>query len=331
MKSFPRVVTLTLHPAIDRIVKIDAMRPGGTFDGSAQLTLPAGKGINTARVLGSLSGDATKIVAAAWAGENESHYFKTRLRELGGIDCAICPRAVPTRFAHTYLETDGRETHIKEAMSAPNAAESNAFLEFWRKIIRKGDIVAICGSAPKGTKPAFLKSVFSIAHERGASAIVADTNGPALDAAAISRIKILKGNAAEIGALLKLGASFNSADTSHCRQLLDALQRKSAPEKVLITLGSEGALLASSGKMLHCKVNPRHFDYKIISTTGCGDAATAGTLWSLLLADDNDESILLFAVACGAAKTLWADPGKISLKHFRLFVRYCLMNPIETP
>src|SRR5438874_1502081 len=150
MKSSPRVVTLTLHPAIDRVVKIDTMRPGGTFDGRAQLTLPAGKGVNTARVLGSLSDDPAKIVAAIWIGEDEAHFFKTRLRELAGIGCAVCARAVPTRFAHTYLEADGRETHIKEAMSTPSATESIEFLKFWRKILRKGDIVAICGSAPKG-------------------------------------------------------------------------------------------------------------------------------------------------------------------------------------
>lgn len=327
MKSPTRVVTLTLHPAIDRVVKIDAMQPGGTFDARAQLILPAGKGVNTARVLGQLCGNGNSVLAAAWAGENEAQFFKTRLRELGSIASAICPRPVATRFAQTYLEASGRETHIKEAMAAPSAAESRAFLDFWRKTVRAGDVVAVCGSAPQGTPPALLKSVFQIAHERGARAIVADTNGPALHAAARSRIALLKGNALEVGALLKLGEPFAMNNAAHCRHILESFSKSGAPERILITLGSEGALLVSNRRILHCKIDPAHFTHTIVSTTGCGDAATAGAVWSLL-ASSGDELLLRNAVACGGAKTLSADPGAISLKSVRVFVRYCLTKPI---
>ncbi|MEI6231894.1 MAG: PfkB family carbohydrate kinase [Planctomycetota bacterium] len=327
MKSPTRVVTLTLHPAIDRVVKIQTMRPGGTFDGRSELTLPAGKGVNTARVLGSLCGSEHRIIAAAWTGENEASFFKTKLRELNAIDCLICPRAVPTRFAQTYLEADGRETHIKESMPAPTPAESRAFLAFWEKTVRPGDLVAVCGSAPKGTTIAFLKSVFRIAHERGISAIVADTNGPALTVAARSSISLLKGNALELGELLELDTTFQMNNPAHRIRILDFLSTKNAPQKVLITLGAEGALLVSSQGIFHGQIDATHFTHTIVSTTGCGDAATAGAVWGMLL-ESSDEHLLRRAVACGGAKTLSEDPGAISLKSVRRFVRYCLLKPL---
>ena len=256
MNSTARVVTLTLHPAIDRVVRINVMQPGGTFDGTPLMTLPAGKGVNTARVIAALTGAPERVVAVAWAGETEAPFFVSKLLELSGIACAICPRPTATRFAQTYLEADGRETHIKETMAAPSTMERHELLAFWRKTVCPGDVVAVCGSAPKGTTLAFLKSVFEIAHERGACAVVADTNGAALEAAAVSRLAVLKGNALEIGALLQISAPFNVNDITHRRSLLDFFSRKGAPEKVLITLGGSGALLATRDRVSASTQNP---------------------------------------------------------------------------
>lgn len=326
-----RVVTLTLHPAIDRVVSIREMRAGATFDARELLAIPAGKGVNTARVLRELWGASQRILAAAWAGEREVRFFREGLRELGGIHSAICPRACATRFAHTYLEESGRETHIKEAMPAPSAGEERALLDFWRKTVRKGDVVAVCGSAPEHTRADTLKRIFKIAHERGASAIIADTNGPALIAAGSSGIDLLKGNADEIGAWLKLDCAFDAQRTEHRRRLHRALNKSGAPKKILITLGSAGALLATKARILRGFIRKKIPAEKIVSATGCGDAATAGVLWSVLEADASDETLLARAVACGTAKLFSADPGKISLKRVRFFVRYCLTKAIGAP
>ncbi len=53
---------------------------------------------------------------------------------------------------------------------------------------------------------------------------------------------------------------------------------------------------------------PRVAKSKIVSPTGCGDAATAGWLWAF--ADRaTPEEALRRAVACGTAKLFSADPG----------------------
>jgi len=328
----PRVITLTLHPAIDRVVTIDSMEPGGTFNGREQLTVPAGKGVNTARVLRQLCGKRQSILAVVWAGENEADFFKKYLRDESGIDCAVCPRKVRTRFAQTYLETDGRETHIKESMPPPSARERAAFLRFWNQTVKRGDIVAVCGSAPPEMPRATLKAIFQIANARGAGDIVVDSSGDVLRAAAATHVGTLKGNAAEIGEFIGCDGSFDPRQSAHLELLRSALNDNRGFADFLITRGAQGAIYADGLLKLECKMPPTQMNHAIVATTGCGDAATAGLLWGMLRhTSETCEDVLRRAVACGAAKTLSADPGKISLKSARRFVRYCLSKPLLTP
>ena len=298
------------------------MRPGATFDGKLHLAVPAGKGVNTARSLHALCAPSLRIVTAIWAGAGDADFFKSRLRE-AGIECAVCPRSVPTRRAHTFLEATGRETHIKETMPAPSAAEQRALLQFCNKAFRAGDIVAVCGSAPAGTPLSMLRRIFKTARKCGAGLILADTNGAALTAAGAAGVDILKGNAAEIGAWLQCSAPFDSANTRHLRSLRSALLRHNAPEKIVITLGAAGVMLASKHELLRCALREKIDPHDIVSVTGCGDAATAGILWSLLLRENSSQALLARAAACGAVKLFSADPGKLSLKSVQHFVRYC--------
>ena len=310
----PRVVTLTLHPAIDRVIQISKMTPGATFDGRELLRVPAGKGVNTARALSELLAPAKNIVAAAWLGTNEARWFSSELRKRNGIQAAICPRACATRFALTFLEDDGRETHIKECMAPPSEAEQAELLRFWRKTVRRGDIVALCGSTPAGTKASTLRSLFTIAREQGAAYILVDSNGALMLEAARAGVDFLKGNAMEIGAWLKLAHPFDLENAGHERAIENAFTKTGAPKTVLITLGAQGAAIASNSKILKIlppKLNRR---FKIVSATGCGDAATAGVLWSVLLGESRHELALKRGLACGSAKLASADPGSLSLK-----------------
>lgn len=310
----PRVVTLTLHPAIDRVIQISKMTPGATFDGRELLRVPAGKGVNTARALSELLAPAKNIVAAAWLGTNEARWFSSELKKRNGIQAAICPRACATRFALTFLEDDGRETHIKECMAPPSEAEQAELLRFWRKTVRRGDIVALCGSTPAGVRTATLSSLFEIARENGAAYILVDSNGPLLLEAAKAGVDFLKGNASEIGAWLNLARPLDYSIDAHRIKLFKALNRAGAPKTVLITLGAKGAVVTDGAKIVHAPPPELDRNFKPVSTTGCGDAATAGVLWSLLLGESNIEMELARALVCGTAKLSSADPGGLSLK-----------------
>ena len=67
------------------------------------------------------------------------------------------------------------------------------------------------------------------------------------------------------------------------------------PKVVAVTMGSDGALIASAGKMAHVPA----FKVNVVDSTGAGDAFMGGLSYGLLQ-DWNHRSVGLFANACAA-------------------------------
>ena len=314
-----RFVTLTLHPAIDRILRVDTLTPGDTFDARVEFSVPSGKGVNTARSLRHVVGPRSVIRAAAWIGAGEAEWYARELLRLSRIQAVLCPRACATRLANTILEKSARETHIKETMATPTAREAGELLRCWSAAIQPGDIVAVCGSAPRGTKPSTLKKVFRIAREKRAAAVIADTNGPALDIAGAAGIDGIKGNAAEIGAWLGLNTALDAENDQHRRAIQASFERRGAPKSILVTMGPRGAMYLTPDTLL-LAAPPRVTKSYIVTATGCGDAATAGWMWALRDRCDAAE-LLQRVVACGTAKLNSADPGSLNAHHVNAFLK----------
>lgn len=314
-----RIVTLTLHPAIDRVLCVESLEPGATFDAQLAITVPAGKGVNTARSLSCLPGGGNrKIVAAVWLGAGEARWFSEQLADGAHIRAAVCARECLTRFAYTILEPGGRETHIKEFMPPVTAREEKKLLSFWKQTIQRGDLFAFCGSAPQQTSASTLASLFKIAR-RCAKTIIADTNGPALRIAGEMSLDGIKGNASEIGQWLGLAGPLRIEEKAHRETLRDALARPGAPRTILMTMGATGAVLATQDELYFAGA-PGLPDRLGKSATGCGDAATAGWIWALQAGASPDEQ-LCRAVACGSAKFASADPGELAPKFVKELMR----------
>ncbi len=311
--------TLTLHPATDRILDIARLEAGGVLDSRLRLEVPAGKGVNTARSLSCIVGGKSIIQAAVWLGENEKAKWKKELTAKK-IRLAACLRPVPTRLCLTVLEKGtGRETHLRDEMPRPTVKEEQALLKFSRTLALRlrNHHVAVCGSAPPGTRLSTLKTILEILKQKSAH-VIADTNGLFLRAAFRSGLTCVKGNAVEIADLLKCKGPFDPNVAAHRRKLHQATARatptkppgeSTLPGMILVTLGSGGAVLSHANGLWMCR--PPEFDSsRIKSTTGCGDAATAGLLWGISRSIVPKE-LLKEAVAFGTAKLLFEDPGKI--------------------
>lgn len=315
-----RTVVISLHPALDRIVRVDALRPGDTFDGRVELLIPSGKGVNTARGIASLGGSRSQVVPIVWLGKAERGWYTGELLRLSGLRAVIVPRRCATRQALTVLERNGRETHIKEAMAAVTPKEEREFLKIYTKSVRPGDTVVLAGSPPPGVSDRFVRDLFLRARERGAKKIVADTHGRLLEIAARAGLDGIKGNAAEIGAWLKLPGAFEPESPSHRKRLNAAFSGKGAPKAVMITRGTKGACFANANGLWVARA-PKLSAAQFKSATGCGDAATAG--WISALENYLEPAgVLRFAIACGSAKACSADPGDLNTKlAYRLFAK----------
>jgi len=305
-----RTIVISLHPALDRIVRVDSLRPGDTFEGRVELLIPSGKGANTARGIASLGGRNSHVIPIVWLGVAERGWYTSELERLSGLRAVVCSRSCATRQALTVLERNGRETHIKEAMAAVTPREERAFLDLYTKTIQRGDAVVLAGSPPPGVQDGFVRNLFSRARERGATKIVADTHGRLLEIAARAGLDGIKGNAAEIGAWLGLGGAFDPESSTQRTRLNAAFKGKGTPKAVMITRGSKGACYANSEGLWVARA-PKLSAAQFNSATGCGDAATAGWLHAI---DQQlqPEEMLRFAVACGSAKACSADPGDLN-------------------
>lgn len=304
-----RFLTLTLHPAVDRVFAATRVTPGAIHEAALLREVPAGKGVNTARSLrGILSKKSARIDAAVWCGAGERAFF-VRALKAERIAARVLARPVKTRLCVTVLEDGGRETHFKGAMPKPSGVECHALLKGLEKTLRgfRG-VVALCGSAPPGTPPRVLNEVLRRLHAAKATLLV-DANGPLLEAAGRAGVDGLKGNAREIAAWLGLRGSFSPRNAKHRKRLLARLGTAGGrgPRSVLVTLGSRGAFLATpDGCWLACA--PKVARTFVRSSVGCGDAATAG--WMLAVAEARAPAqALCRAVAAGSAKVYSADPG----------------------
>ncbi|HEY3323966.1 MAG TPA: PfkB family carbohydrate kinase [Planctomycetota bacterium] len=321
-----RAVTVTLNPAVDRILQIKTLTRGGTFDADLMLTVPAGKGVNTARSLRSVFDGP--IVAATWIGSDQAAWFKSWLAEHHGIRAASCERnGIRTRFAYTVLEQCGRETHMKENMRGVEPAHERALLAFLQKTIRRGDLVALCGSAPKGTTGSTIRKLLDLAREKGAAAVIADTNGEPLEVAGAAGLYGLKGNAAEIGGWLRLPDVLRVTKKTHRRALLAAFEREGAPKTILMTMGAAGALMAVPGRIFVAAPPPLG-KKDCRAATGCGDAATAGWLWAMSDGCSPAET-LRRAVCCGTAKLASPDPGGLDVRRVRKFLKRVVVSEVR--
>lgn len=305
-----RFLTLTLHPAVDRVFAAARVTPGGIHEAALLREVPAGKGVNTARSLrGILLKKSARIDAAVWCGAGERDFF-VRALKAEKIAARVLDRPVKTRLCVTVLEDGGRETHFKGAMPRPSRAECRALLRGLEKTLRglRG-VVALCGSAPPGTPPRVLREVLRRLRAAKATLLV-DANGPLLSAAGRAGVDGLKGNAREIAAWLGLQGSFSPRNAKHRKRLLARLGGRGSsfgPRSVLVTLGSRGAFLATREGCWLARA-PKVARKLVRSSVGCGDAATAG--WMLACAEARAPAqALCRAVAAGSAKVYSADPG----------------------
>ena len=283
------IVTLTLNPSLDRTVDVDALERGTLIRTSEPVLEAGGKGVVVARALSANGVAALGIVAVAGPeGAELSH-----LLERDGILCRFVPVSGRTRSNLTICEPDGTVTKINEPGSPLTDADVTALATAVRTSVRDGDWLVLSGSTPPQFDPARLATLLGEATAAGAS-IAVDSSGNALEAAIASRPRIVKPNRAELAELV-------GRDLSSVADVVAAAEevRARGVEIVLVSLGSEGAVLVGPDGML---MGESPVD-QIRSTVGAGDSFLAGFL-SRFIQDERDvEAALVEALTWGSAAT----------------------------
>jgi 6-phosphofructokinase 2 len=290
----PTIVTLTLNPAIDESSTVENVMPEHKLRCTQPQFHPGGGGINVARAIHKLGGEATAFYMAGGA---PGQMLRTMLAD-EGVSYSECMIEGWTRTSFTVLETSsGLQYRFSKPGPDVTAAEQAQFLTMLRRWQPKPDYIVASGSLPPGMPVDFYARVAEIARELEARLVV-DTSGPALRAALEAGVYLVKPNARELSTLLD-----TPPDTELAVERIAAdIVQSGRSEVVLVSLGAAGAVVATraGSERIPAPVVP------IISKVGAGDSMVGGVVLALARGEPLHNAVR-FGVAAGTAAVI--TPG----------------------
>jgi 1-phosphofructokinase family hexose kinase len=280
------IVTLTVNPAIDRIVSVDRL----AFEDRAYINSTresaGGRGINSSYVIHSFGAETLAVLPSGGASGKR---LETYLRAFG-YRVAVVPIANEIRTNLTITDRQGLTVNLNE--KGPELAEIE--LERIERVVRRAlagaSWLMICGSLPPGVPSSFYARLVDIARQKKVKTLLR-AGGDALREGIEARPTVAAPNQPEAERLL--GRMLLTR--THYFEAADRL-RSMGPESVVISLGSRGAVGAFATGLLEA-LPPR---VDAVSPIGAGDALTAAYVWSMCR-KSNTADALRWAVAAGTA------------------------------
>ncbi|MEA1930543.1 MAG: 1-phosphofructokinase [Euryarchaeota archaeon] len=260
------IVTVTLNPAVDHTIQVDAMPEPETVARTDTAQFDAGgKGINVAQYLVGLGAET---VATGLLGDFLGDYIRREL-DADGIDADFVEIAGQTRLNTTILDSEAEYKINHNGPTVEGAAVDDVI-----EVIRAHEpsMVLVGGSLPPGLD---YRAIDRIA-EAGSWKTSVDVGGEIL-AQLDAECALCKPNRVELAAAT--GASVDSLDD--CIAAADQL-RAGGFERVVTSLGSDGALVVGADDCLHAAA----LDVDVADTVGAGDAMLSGFLLELSRGND---------------------------------------------
>lgn len=275
------ITTLTLNPAIDVHVMLKEFRLGRESLAETVSRDVGGKGINISRALCENKVANTAVVVL---GSENGADFARGLDEVG-LDYKTIQCEGRIRENITIHSETGEETRISFRGFKCDAT----LLSRVEQLIDTNGIVTFTGSVPEGILADEVEAFLMRLYKRNAKLVI-DSKSVTLEM--LCRIKpwLIKPNAEEIEAYCK--KEMNEEDLYKTALELN----REGIENVMISLGADGAILATEGKLYRAYV-PR---INALSTIGAGDSSIAG----FIACDGTCEGRLRTAVSYGSAACL---------------------------
>ena len=292
-RSGTNIVTLTMNPALDittntdRVSLTDKLRCGiPRYD-------PGGGGINVARIAHVLG---ESVLALFPAGGHTGDKVTDLVAE-SGVQVQRIPVAHTTRESFTVDEhRSGKQYRFVLPGPQLTGAEQTECIDTLSAAAGSADFVVASSSLPPGVPNDFYQRVADICRERGAPLIL-DTSGAGLRHIS-SGVFLLKPSVRELRECVERDLVTESAQLAAAHELIE----RGCAQFVLVSLGSEGALLATP----HGSQRFSPVTVPSGSGVGAGDAMVAGITVGLSRGWRLDKAVRL-GIAAGAAMLL--TPG----------------------
>jgi 1-phosphofructokinase len=270
------VVTVSLNPAIDRVIEVPNLALGGHQRGRTRSRQPAGKGVNVSRALAALG---TRSIATGFLGHDDVELFERSL-DPSIVQAQFLAVEGRTRENITLVDPEQRiDTHVRDVGFTVHDTELARLRKKLALLCDEASLVLFCGSVPDGIDPpAFVQMLAAC-----------------VGAGSKLSLWMMKPNAAELGDLT--GGSVDDAGgaIAAAGALVDRIQT------ILVSLGSEGSVLLAGGRVLRGRiaVPPE----RVRNTVGGGDCLLAGYVGGIANGLDVADAYRQ-ALAVGAAATV---------------------------
>ncbi|PWC88600.1 1-phosphofructokinase [Azospirillum sp. TSO5] len=285
------VVTVTLNPAIDQTITVDALKPGSVHRAKAVRHNAGGKGVNVASCLADWG---TPVVATGLLGTGNAAPFEA-LFQAKGIADAFLRLPGETRVNIKIADLAANDTtdiNLPGLTADPGAL--GRVQETVRRLVEPSIPVLLAGSLPDGL-PTDTYAILTADLAAAGARVVLDSSGAPLAAALASTGALphcIKPNRHEL-------EDWAGRPLPTDADLLDAargLQRRGV-SVVVVSLGADGALFVDGARALHGRLPP----VQALSTVGAGDAMVAGLI-AAFQQDGGLEDVARLSVAFAGAK-----------------------------
>ncbi len=302
------ILCVTPNPALDRTLVVPDFRLHDVSRATEVIAVAGGKGLNAARAIKQLGGDAT---CAGLLGGHTGRLF-AQLATTEGLHSEWTWIAAETRLAIIVADGSGRDASLINEPGPPVTNEEWLhFAACVEALAARSSAVTFSGSVVKGPAPAQFAALLGACAAQGAQ-VWADSSGEWLRAAAgVPRINI-KVNGEEAAELL--GASVTTLDEA--APAAATLRERFHLQRVILTLGRRGAACADENRrwIAHPPA------VKAVSSVGSGDCFLGALVLSLCEGRAMDEA-LRSAVAAGAANAMSVGGGRFALSDYQLAMR----------
>jgi 6-phosphofructokinase 2 len=284
------IVTLTMNPALDIATATDRVVSAHKLRCDAPRYDPGGGGINVARAVHALGGDALAVFPAGGAaGETIK-----RLLDQQGVGHRAIAIAGLTRES---LAVEDRESGKQYRFILPGpeigSAEQERCLDELAAAVPAAAYIVASGSLPLGVPKDFYRRVAELAKQHG-KRLILDTSAAALKQAGHG-IYLLKPSLRELQDLTGRAIRSESEEVEAARELV----QQGRSEIVVLSLGARGAVLVSAEETVRFLAIP----VQAKGTVGAGDSMLAGIVVRLARGLHLREAVQ-FGMAAGAAALL---------------------------
>lgn len=289
------VATITLNAAYDLVGRLKRIELGEVNTVETLGLFPAGKGINVAKVLKDLGVD---VAVGGFLGQDNVGDFEAMFHKQG-LNDKFQRVAGKTRINVKITETEADVTDLNFLGYEISAADWQTFVQNSLAYCQQFDIVAVCGSLPRGVTPELFADWLKALHQAGVK-VVLDSSNAALTAGLRAQPWLVKPNHRELEAWV--GHALPSLE-----DIIAAAKKLKAQgiANVIISMGAQGSVWLSDNAIV--RAQPPKCE-NVVSTVGAGDSMVAGLIYGLSKNFSQAET-LAFASAVSAFAVSQSNVG----------------------